>query len=255
MELKDLTKDQLKAMGLTDEQIEAILGVSEGTGGGTQLPLALVKINYDSDFGKVGALAVNPQKEEREVVGYEKVYESPFKIRVLKSYYQYSKYDPNTNQTTVSSNIFTSLKDAKKAIDMKSNLLVKDLRESDDKIKMNRILVLEIDGDTIGVMFVKGAYLYELNQILAKFPNDGHLAVELELTHKKQKNGTVTYFTPELKDSSDHDFIKTIKEDSGAISAMDKWVKEYNSSLEGASSKPESQTSDDIDVDEDELEF
>ena len=257
--LKDLNVEQLKAMGLTEEQIQGILGVKNDTSNSGSLPFPLVKVNYDSDLGKIGSICFNPKKDDDGVVvECEKVFDNPFKVRFLKSAYQYSKYDATLNKTTIVSNIFSNLQDAKKAYDLKSGVAISELKENDDTVKFNRISLVELYDDEgnsyTGIWYIKGAYLFELNDILNKFDNNAHLSQILEIQNKKRKKGTVTYFTPELVGNEEVDFLKTIKDDSEKIVKFDKWIEDVNSGgTQQQSTSQSSSSTDDIDEEDYEL--
>ena len=255
-ELKNLSKEQLKALGLNDDQINAILGVVNQDNGSGGLPFPLIKINYDSDYGKVGSFAIQPKKdEEGQTIGFEKVFSNPVKVRFLKSMYQYSKFDATQNKPTVTSNIF-ALKDAKKAYDLKTGAAIKQLKEMDEDIKFQRVTLMEIiDGDEkyVGIAYLKGAYLYELNEQLRKYDNEGHLNKVFTIKHNKKKKGSVVYYVPSVEEVEDYDFIKTIKEDSANIAKFDKWVEEVNNGGETETQpqnppKQAPQTDDDEDI-------
>ena len=232
MELKNLTKEQLEAMGLTEEQIKGILGAASANESAGGLPFPQLKINYDMDFGKVGIYAYNPKKEEKELVGYEFT-GSPVKVRFLKSMYQYSKFDTAQNKPAITSNVF-ELKNAKKAYDLKTGKHISELKALDDQIKFQRILlgVIEIDGEEKPfVFYTKGSFLYELNNILKDYDNDGHLTHYFTLSSEKRKKGTVIWFVPVLENVeqlSQQDFVKNLKSDADYILKFDKWVEQVN---------------------------
>jgi len=260
MDLKGLTKEQLQALGLNEQQIEAILGAATANSKTGGLPFPLLKINFDMDFGKVGAWAYNPQKDDDgTITGYEKIYDPTIKVRFLKSMYQYSKYDSAEGKPTITSNIF-ELKDAKKAYDLKTGTLISQLKDMDDGIKFQRILLGVIeDGDERKpfILYAKGSFLFELNDILRKFPNDAHLTHILELGTKKNKKGTVVWFTPTLVNSEELDqaeFLKRVKEDAELISKFNEWVEQVNSGGENDNSTTQTQV-DDMEEDEDNIEF
>ncbi len=248
-------------MGLTDEQINAILGATESASMGSGLPFPLLKINYDSDLGKIGAYAYNPQKDDNNVVEKYDFVGVPVKVKLLKSIFQYSKFDTEQNKATITSNIF-NLKDAKKSYDLKTGELISKLKLSDKDIKFQRIIlgIIYIDNEEKPfIMYTKGAFLYDLNDILRKYPNEGHLTHIFELDVKKNKRGSVTYFTPVLKnveELSQDKFIKNLKNDAGVISEFDKWVDNINNSASGnETAKKITKKVGDIEEDEDNISF
>jgi len=258
LNLAELTKEQLQAMGLDDAQIAAILNTVEENKGGQGVPFPLLKINFDPDFGKVGAYAYNPQRDdEGNMSGYEYISEE-VTIRPIKSLYQYSKFDVEQNKPTVTSNIFP-LREAKKAYDLKTGTPISVLKEADNDIKFQRILLgtIEIDGEEKPfVMYAKGSFLYELNNILGQYKNDGHMTHKFTLGTKKNKKGTVIWYTPtfvDVKELSQDEFIKKIKEDAELIRQFDEWVVSVNA---GNSDTPSTtKSTPDVEVDESEINF
>lgn len=261
MDLKNLTKEQLEAMGLTEEQIKGILNAASANESAGGLPFPQLKINYDMELGKAGAYAYNPIKEDKETVGYEFA-GSPVKVRFLKSMYQYSKFDATQNKPVITSNVF-ELKNAKKAYDLKTGKSISALKALDDQIKFQRILlgVIEIDGEEKPFIFyTKGSFLYELSNILKDYDNDGHLTHYFTLSSEKRKKGTVIWFVPVLENAeqlSQQDFVKNLKSDADYILKFDKWVEQINSSGEIQDEEPNKQvtTTQEVEEDEDNIAF
>jgi len=248
--MADTTREQLQTMGLSEEQINAILGVTNQESG-EGLPFPILKVNYDADLGKLGAFGYNPQKNEDGFIeSYEKTFDV-IKATFLKSVYQYSAFDANTNQVSVVSNIFESLKDAKNAIDTKSGLPISELKETNDNIKLQRISLVKLeDTGDVAVWFLKGKYLFELNEELRKHKNEGHLTKTFTIRNKKQKKGSVTYFIPEIS-VEDRNMLETIKEDSEYITKFNNWA------LKEVEVQPKKRVNEapEIDVDEDDIIF
>jgi len=260
MNLSELTVDQLKAMGLSDEQIQGIIGVKQATEQGGGLPFPLVKVNYDPDLGNLGDLCFNPQKDDSgATVSCEKMFEQPFKIRFLKSYFQYSKFDGAENRVTVMSNIFASTRDAKKAYDLKSGVPITTIKDNEEDVKLVRISLVELFDDEgnkyYGIFYIRGAYLFAMNEILQKFENEAHLTKVLTIAHEKKKKGRVVYYVPVLEAEEDYDFLKTIKEDSEQIAKFDKWVQQVNSQGTTETTPTTSSEAQDDDIDEDDINF
>jgi len=240
MENTGLTREELQQLGLSEEEIEAVLGTQDN-GGGAGLPFPLVKVNYDLDLGKLGTMVYNPQKNEDGIYeSAEKVYEGNYRLRLLASYYQYVKFDANQGKAVITSNIF-KLADAKKAFDLKTGKLIKDLKKNDDQIKWQRIALVEIaeeDGSDkhLAVFYIKGAFNYDLGDIIKKELKGGlENYIVLTLNNKKQKKGSVTYYTPELVKSdllSKKDILNDIKEVAGELKQFNDWVKNVNASAE-----------------------
>ena len=258
-ELKNLTREQLQAMGLNDQQIDAILGATSANEKAGGLPFPLLKVNFDPDFGKLGAWGYNTIKEDRQTTGYEFVTDK-IKVRFLKSMYQYSKFDTTENRPTVTSNVF-ALKNAKKAYDLKTGIPINELKVTDDGIKFQRILlgVVDINGEQKPfIMYAKGSFLFELNDILKKFPNDGHMTHQFTLGTEKRKKGTVVWFVPPLidvKELSQQEFIANLKSDANLITEFDKWVEQINSSADNVDETPDKKIDNPVDTEEDEDEI
>jgi len=259
---QQITREELVQMGLSEEEIAAVLGAEEDKGS-NGLPFPIIKVNYDPDLGKIGAMGFNPIKgDEGYVEKFEAIYENEYSIRILDgNYYQYSKFDTTTNKPSVTSNIF-KLKDAKKAYDLKTGALIKDLKANDDQIKWQRIALVEIanaDGSDkhIGIFYIKGAFNYELGDILKKETVKVSLGnLVLVLKNKKKKNGAVTFFVPELVETKIIDkmtILKNIKEIAPHLKAFSDWVKGVNSSANdnvetNSSSTDSTNTDDDEDI-------
>jgi len=252
----NLTREELEAMGLSEEEIQAVLGSVEEGGG--SLPFPLLKINYDADIGKRGQWGFNPEKnDDKETVGYEYMADE-IKVRFLKAVYQYSFYDSSANKTTIASNIFTSLGGCKSAKDLKSGKSIESLQnEIGEKIPLNKIFlgVIEIGGEWKPfIYYANKSSLWGMNEALDSLPNKGVLQVIVNLSLKKNKKGNVTWFVPVLENYEEvakTDFIKNIKIDTPKIKEFNNWVDGING---GASpSKKEASTTDttdDVDVDE-----
>ena len=260
MDLSNLTREQLQAMGLSEEQIAAILNTVEENKGGQGVPFPLLKINYDMDFGKVGAYGYNPQKDENgNLSGYEFVSDK-VTIRPIKSVYQYSKFDVEQNKPTVTSNIFP-LREAKKAYDLKSGTPISVLKASDNDITFQRILlgVIDIDGEEKPfIMYAKGSFLYELSNILNQYKNDGHMTHKFTLGTEKRKKGTVVWFVPTLEDVNElaqDEFIKNIKTDAELIRQFDEWIASVNAGGNDTPSTVSTKATSDVEVDESEINF
>ena len=248
----EVTREQLKAMGLTDEQIDAYLGSANRDSGSNGLPFPVVKVNYDPEFGKLYNLVYNPQKDDSgELTGFEKEFDLPFKVVFLDSAFQYSKYDATQGKVTIQSNIFKSLSEAKNAYDIKTGVAIKELKDNEDGIKLQRISLVKIidnDGNEYpAVWFIKGAYLYELNQIISQYSNEAHLTTILTLNHKRQKRGSVKYVVPELVGDEKYNSLENIKKDAELIAKFNEWIKSQSGEEQTAN---ENQSNNENDVEE-----
>ena len=236
MENQTLTIEELMATGLSREEAELIVGTQEQSGGGLSFPIA--KINYDPDFGKVGSIGFNPQKDEDgNVTGYERVFDNPIKMKILVQKYQYSYFNPTTNKAEVTSNLF-ELKDAKKAIDIKSGIPIADLKATNQDIKFTRVALVELydanGNGYIAVMYFRGILNYTLSENL-KSVRSPLIMTDLEVNLAKKKKGTVTYFevdsivaTPLEKGEA----LTNLKKYTGALKEFNDWVDSVNGSVD-----------------------
>jgi hypothetical protein len=243
MENKRLSREELLALGLSEEEVNALLE-AEDNGSGSGLPFSLIKLNYDAELGKAGAIGINPIKgDEGYVEKYEYVLDGEITFRVLNSYNQYSAFDTVTNKPSVVSNMF-KLKDSKKAYDVKTGQLISELKKTNDQIKFSEVALCEFNlpdgGSAIGIFYMKGAWLYQLNDQLKKLNKDRTNRLWITFKNKKQKKGAVSFYTPEIIDVQEEsmaDFYKEIKEVAANIKKFDDWAKSITSD-----NTPEKQT-------------
>jgi len=229
--MAELTREQLEAMGLNEEQINAVLGVIYGSNT-IQMPFPIAKVNYDSELAPVGVWAINPVKDdEGNVVSYDKVLSNPVKMRFLKSLFQYSKFDADLGKKVVTSNIF-EMRNIANAYDLKTGVAIVQLKEEQEGIKLQRISLIEFIDDSgdkfYAIAYIKGAYLFNLNNIIQKYSGEGHLSKIFTIKNVKEKKGAVIYFVPELVEVEDYDIMQSIKEDAEKINKFIKWAKDYN---------------------------
>ena len=254
-----LTREELEAMGLSQEEIEAILGATkEDTGSG--LPFKQIKVNYDTEVADKGVFGYNLIKDED---GFPVEFEETFgnlKFTPLKSYFQYTKWDAKQNKPTVKSFMFSSLREAKTVKDMLTGRLIEDIKRElpeDDKVIFTRVILVKLeDINKYAVWFVSKSYQYELGGILQKEKGEGNLTTTFTIKNKKARNGGVTYFLPELVDTEERDYKETLSEDAKAIKEFNKWVEGVNS-FTTSTDKKETSTADipEIDIEEDEIPF
>jgi len=229
--MAELTREQLEALGLTEEQIEAIMNTLYANNAVTP-PFPIAKVNYDAELASLGVWVINPIKDdEGNVISYEKVLPNPVRMRFLKSFFQYSKFDAELNKSVVISNIF-EMSQIKSAYDLKTGVAISQLKAEDDGIKLQRISLIEFIDDNdekyYAIAYIKGAYLFGLNSILQKYQAEGHLSRIFTIHNKKEKKGAVTYFVPECKNVENYDILTSVKEDAEKISQFVKWAKQYN---------------------------
>jgi len=185
--------------------------------------------------------------------------ETPFKVVFLDIAHQYSKFNPTTNKVDVVSNIFKSLRDTKKAYDLKTGVAISTIKEDDDGVKLQKIALTKLfneDGNEyVGVWYIKGSYLFELNDIMRKYPNDGVLTTKFTIDHEKRKKGRVTYYVPVCAGDEEYNVIDNIKTDTKHITKFNKWINEVNSSSQSQPQTTTTHQETTTDIDEDDIDF
>jgi hypothetical protein len=248
--------EELKALGLSEDEIKAVMG-AEDNGSGAGMPFPLAKINYDAELGKVGAIGINPIKgNEGYTEKYEYVLDGEITFRVLNSYCQYSSFNSATNKPEIVSNMF-KLKDAKKARDTKTGELISELKKINDQIKFSEVALCEFNlpdgGNVIAIFYMKGAFLYNLNEQLKKLGKEKNNRTWITFKNKKQKKGAVTFFVPEVIDIQEEsmaDFYKEIKVVAANIKQFDDWALAISTDNNASTQSENTNTSTDEDEDE-----
>lgn len=266
----EVTVEYLMSLGASEEEAKMLVGANQS--GGSGLPFPTLKVNYEFDAVDVcpfGSWMVNAQKEEGVLTSADVItngIKEKMSMVILASKFQYSKYDAVSGSTSVSSNIFSSLGEAKSARDTKSGKLISDLKKNDDKIKMQEIALVKVWSDnaepTIAIAYIKGALLYGINQMRNGLPNNGNLMYELTFSLEKKKNGSTNYVVVDedsivVNQRSMEDIKKGMKETSEAIKAFTSWVDTTNQSSTGTpATSTSSQSQADVDdSDDDDLDF
>ncbi len=240
--MENMTIEELIALGLSEEEAKAIVGVSDGanTGG---LPFPLMKISYDDDFAKKGNFITDIRKEDATAISATDL-GNTIEIRVIGDLAQYSYYNETTGKVEVLSNVFHA-KNSKRAIDLYSGMLISDLKATNEKIKYNQVVAALVrsagskDNFTPVIFYVKGSFLYDFNSCRQKLDNNGNVSFVMTIKTKKQKRGAVTYFTLDT-DAFAYDklpqkeVLASIKEVASIAKAYKDWTELINNK-QGAS--------------------
>ena len=193
--------ESLVASGMTPEQAAAAYesAFAPKTSGGTPLPFELLKVNNDATVADMGALVADPIKDEEadEVVGYNKVYKfEDIDFLILDRRATWSKYDGATGRTTVKSQLLDTFAKADAYIDSISGVPVAKLKETDDEIKYQQLILVGVrprgsaEPFEFYNMYLKGAMLYNVNQLLDTCTGS-----------KTSKKGSVKYTEFDLSNS------------------------------------------------------
>ena len=248
-----LNREQLEAMGLTPEQIDAILGATQDDGGSSSLPFPKAVVNLDPSEGVYGGLCINPEKNDDGLTVCEKCTDLTYEMRLLTTYFQYLEWDSNSNKYKVISDIKKGLAKKSDFKDINTGLPVTEV--GGDDLTFYTIALVEINGEPV-VRQMRGKYAYLFNEEMKK-QGGGKLSKVFKVKHKKNVNGSVIYFTPEFEDVKDFDYLKTIKDDADKIAEMDKWVDSQNA--RGGSTQTQQSVSEqsvpEVDVDEESIPF
>ena len=234
-----ITREQLEAMGLSEEEIAAIMEEEEATNGSGSLPFPIAKICYSPEAGaKLGDIVIGPHKDEEGfVTGYDEVIDgSEYTFRILASYGQYSKFDATTNRPVITSDLLKGAK-IKQARDLKTGKLISELRKHDDQIKYANVALVEFkagDKSVVAIFYIKGKWLFDFNDALKKKDVTPSAKVWITASNKRQKKGAITFFTCEVKDIKqvgNDEYIKELKQIASYLTPFKNWAESVNSAL------------------------
>ena len=142
---------------------------------GVKLPYALIKVNNDATVAGMGELVSDPIKNEEsgDVEGYNETYAfKDVEVLVLDRRAMWSKYDGTTGRTTVKTELLDTFSKASAYTDSFTGVDIASLKEADDDIKYQQLVLLGIrprgtDGKfKFFNMYLKGAMLYNINKLL-----------------------------------------------------------------------------------------
>ena len=234
-----ITREQLEAMGLNEEEIVAILEEEEASNGSGALPYPIAKICYSPEAGaKLGDIVIGPQKDEEGfITGYDEIIDGKeYTFRVLAQYGQYSKFDPTTNRPVITSELVKGTK-IKQARDLKTGKLISELKKNDDQIKYSNVALVEfsLEGKTVvAIFYMKGKWLFDFNDALKKKNITPSSRVWITASNKRQKKGAITFFTCEVKDVQQvvgDAYYKDLKQVAGYLTPFKAWAESVNSAL------------------------
>jgi hypothetical protein len=259
-----MNREELAAMGLSEEEINEILQASGDNVGGGGLPHKLLKVSYDEDCAK-GNWIYDPIKNEEGFVEEFEDFGKSIDMIVFSNMAQYSKFDSTVNNTTVLSNIFSPFQ-AKSAIDSKTGELISKLKRTDEDIKWSNILVGLVrktgskDAWEPFMMYARGSVGYGMNNLFQKADKQsgGKYTHIFTLPITKAKQGSITYFPLDEKKASfvelsDKEKATYAKESIAIVKPFNDWVKQVNSKGVDTPSKPQASVETEESIDEDDL--
>lgn len=247
----ELSVESLMALGYSQADAEAIVGVS-ATGGGSGLPFPLLKINYDPDLelASRGDFITDVQKDDKGDVTSLTNLGGTVNMIVLGSKYQYSKYDSTTNKAVVSSNL-VDMANLKSAYDLISGISIATLKAADpeDKsIKFQEVMLVLAWSDLQPepkpyIFYSKGAFCFSLNQARKGLPNNGNITHSISFGLERKKQGGVTYFEVDAstfvaKQRTAKEIAEGVKTLPAIIKSFTDWVASVNAGGSEKASKP-----------------
>ncbi len=231
--------------GMELEQAEAAYqeAFAPASGAGVPLPYPLLKVNNDATVADMGALVAAPIKNDDsgDVEGYGVTY--AFKdvdVLILDRRAMWSKYDGGVGRTTVKTELLDTFAKASAYVDSFSGMDIPTLKEADDDIKYQQLILIGIRGKdskdkfVFYNMYLKGAMLYNVNQLLDTCTNSQY--VVLDAITKTSKKGSVKYTEFNLDKSvafslDSAEVLGNVMEFLESKTAFNKYVAEYNENL------------------------
>ena len=235
----------LVASGMSLEQAESAYNeaFAPATGAGVKLPFGLIKVNNDATVASMGALVADAIKNEEsgDVEGYNEEYNfADVDVLILDRRATWSKYDGGTGRTTVKTELLDTFAKASAYTDSFSGVDIATLKAADEDIKYQQLVLVGIRArgskDTFKFfnMYLKGAMLYNVNQLLDTCT--GSQYVVLEALTKTSKKGSVKYTEFDLNKSlatplASAEVLGNVMEFLEAKTSFNSYVTEYNESL------------------------
>ena len=246
-ELKNVTKEQLIGMGLSEEEANAMLKTLNQNGESTKIPLPIAKINYDDEIKELhGCLIANPiyegKGDDRRLVGVEHNFGRNPEIVILKTATQYSKYDDTQKKSIVSSNILPEKTFRSKYIDMISKKPITELKWDKDgnvidpDIIFHKLLLIKAKDIKTNewvhcIWYIKKGLIYAFNEYVN---TSDYINKRIIFDLAQKRKGQVKYFVAEnfnLTKLSETEMFKNIKIDAENINKFDKWINLINSRI------------------------
>lgn len=268
---QELLQEYLEA-GFSLEEAKQMAGmVDDGQGGG--LPFDVIKINYDKD--DILSEHSNPVKKGQVITGWEidkknltvkkegKVFNQPLEFVIFGVFYQYSAYDTNAGTYKHITEIFKSLKDAKKVKDFKTGKTREQLQAEGEKLKFNQILGVLVKEEGKWqpyLIYLRGVnyskFWEQLKERGIDNPTKAHLKYIIKVKTKRVStpNGAVwVYEIVETQPIKPADLAQFREVLIPAINKLDEWVNTQN----GQEIKPVSKEktpvdNDNVDINEEE---
>jgi len=236
--------ESLVASGMSIEDAEkAYQEAFAPSESGLRLPYGLIKVNNDAAVAPVGTFVANPIKNQDtgDVEGYETVYDfKDIEVLVLERRAMYSKYDGTTGRTTVKTPLLSTFTKASNYIDSFSGMDIATLREQDEDIKYQQLVLLGVrskgsdDPFEFYCMFVKSSILFGFNKLLdtvqgAQYPL-------LHIITKQSKKGAVRYTEVDLDKSAaiqlpNAEVLKNVMPFLDAKTKYNEYIKSFNAQL------------------------
>lgn len=238
--------ESLVATGMTLEEAEAAyVEAFAPQSGGVRLPFPLIKVNNDATVAPMGALVADPIKNEEtgDTEGYAEVYDfAEVDYLLLDRRAMWSKYDGSVGRTTVKTQLLDTFAKASAYTDSISGVDIQTLKETDEDIKYQQLVLVGIRPKGSGEAFkfycsyVKGAILYSVNQLLDTA--SGSQYPVLDVVVKTSKKGSVRYTEFNLDKSvamslPSAEVLKNVMPFLEAKTAFNEYVRQYNDGLGG----------------------
>jgi|GEM_PF-6557326 len=272
-----MTYEELLAIGYDEATARALAETSGGTKGST-LPFPELKLNYDTkdiliDSGvKKGEFIAGwvIDNKNLKVTEEGEVLKQPLEFFIVSSVYQQSHFDTKTGSTDIITDIFTDPFMAKKMIDKKSGKTIGQLKDEGKQIKFNNILLLMVKKGKEWKPYIH--YLHGVNYMnfwkqCEDLDIDDNNRVMKTLFKVKSKK-VPTNFNPawifeiiEARERSIKEISESVTPVSEAIKEFKAWIQASNeggavapeeadgsSSPSSASTKPATETDDDVEV-------
>ena len=244
VEKADIIKS-LVASGMTPDQALAAYDstFAPQTGAGVKLPFPLIKVNNDATVAGMGSLVADAIKnaDSGDVEGYNEEYLfADSDVLILDRRATWSKYDGGTGRTTVKTELMDTFAKSSAYTDTFSGVDIATLKATDEDIKYQQLVLVGIrargskDKFKFFNMYLKGAILFNVNQLLDTCT--GSQYVVLEAVTKTSKKGSVKYTEFELDKSlatplASTEVLGNVMEFLDAKTAFNKYVVDYNESL------------------------
>jgi hypothetical protein len=207
VELREEIIAQLVESGMTIEEAEKVYKEQFEVNNGTvKLPFSLLKFNNIAGIADIGDLVAEPEKtEDGDVISYGVVYKpADIDFLVVNRKAMYSAFDPETSTISVKTKLQDTYAKKHSFVDIISGKTIDQLTTLDPKYQVLATVGVRPKGTnepfTFYNIYLKGATLYGVNQLLDKVKESPY--VLLNLVTKVGKKGAVR-FTEVVLDESE----------------------------------------------------